>query len=358
MHGFGSVEAGAAELAESGVPRLATMAELARLWAEFFTGAHTIDGLAERLEVVRPLVEETSDDLVLAWFALLTFALSWSQLRAEEGRAAIARGAEHAERAKQPAMAAWLRAWDGAALALGPAPADEVIAVTERALERETTPLGRSGPLRRLGRMLACRGEFERSRAAYREGTEIPRELGQIREAASSCMGMAFIEQRAGDLEAAEAVLRAGVDELETLGDTAYLSTAVCVLAEVLFSRGQYEETARLSAHAKETSLTSDLATQSYVAILDARLAAQRGDCAEAEDLARRAVEILGDADFYEHVGLSNLALAQVLETCGKPSAAREPALRAAAVYDAKGDIVAAGWARDLLARIDSPGSG
>lgn len=306
-------------------------------------------GARERLDGIRAAVEAAGDGLGLAWAEIASFGISWSAMRAEEARRALARGAEHAERAGQTALVAHIRAWEGAALAFGPMPADEVIRLIEGELARSHGPLERAGPLRRLGRMLACTGQFERAREVYREGTSISREAGLLREAAAAAMGMAAIEQRAGDPASAEAALRAGIEELDVLGDRNFYSTVVADLAALLIHRGNHEEAAEWCARVRETSNPSDLATVAVVAAVEGLLAARRGDHADGERLARHAVELLAGSDFYSVGGETRLWLARTLALVGKPAGAREAASAALEIYEAKGDRPAVVWARELL---------
>ena len=56
--------------------------------------------------------------------------------------------------------------------------------------------------------------------------------MGQARE----------IEMLAGDNAAAERAARQGCEQLERLGDQAWLSTQACLLADALYALGRYEE--------------------------------------------------------------------------------------------------------------------
>jgi class 3 adenylate cyclase/tetratricopeptide (TPR) repeat protein len=343
------MQASVAEFEASGDPRFQLFAEALRLWFPFSWGGYDSELAPKQITDLRRKMEPVGDDLALAWIELLTFAVSWSALRAEEGRAAAVRGAEHAERAGQPALAAWLRQWEGAALAFGPTPVDDVIRFTTEILEASTSPQDRSGALRRLGRMLACRGEFDRAREVSLEGANISRKAGMLREAAAAVQGMAFIEVRAGDLEAAEAALRPGIEELDALGDRAFYATVVCMLADILVDRGRDEEAARWCARARETTSPSDLDAVSHVAAIEGLLAARRGEFEIGERLARNAVEMLAESDFYEHTGGMRMLLARTLVECGKPDEARENALEALAIFEAKGDEPGADKIRKFL---------
>ncbi len=174
-----------------------------------------------------------------------------------------------------------------------------------------------------------------------------------LRETAASAQGEAYIELRAGDLDAAEAALREGAEQLAALGDSGFYSGVLCILAELLAERGADDEALALCKRAREVMSPSDLDPITHADAVEGLLAARRGDHAEGERLARRAVEMLADSDFYEPAGGYRLLLARTLIECGKPDEARVAAAEALAVYEAKGDEPAADWARELLASID-----
>ena len=185
------------ELASTEGPRGRAYAEILTLYYD--QAAAT----PERLDRSRQAMLELEDELGLAWVELENFAVSWGALRAQEGRAALVRGAEHAERANQTAMAGYFRAWEGAALVFGPTPVEEVIAVLEQSLASAQGPLELGAAQRRLGRMLACRGEYDSAREVYRAGMGAARDSGQLLDAFAANLGLAYIETRAGKHAAA-----------------------------------------------------------------------------------------------------------------------------------------------------------
>ena len=347
------MRAGIAELEASPEPRFSLFAEAIQLWLAFAAGGYERERDREQIDELRRKLAPVSDDLTGAWLEFITFAVSWNAMRAEEGRGAIVRGAEYAERAGQPALAGWLRQWEGAALALGPKPADEVLRVNEALFSSMTSPVERSGALRRTGRMLACRREFDLARERYREGVALIRDAGMLRETAASAQGTAFIELRAGDSDTAEAALRAGAEELAALGDSGFYSSTLCSLAELLALRGADDEALSLCARARAAMSPSDLDIVSHLPAIEGFLAARRGEHAQGERLAREAVEMLADSDFYDPAGGYHMLLARTLVECGKPDEARKAAAEALSVYEAKGDEPAADWAREFLASLD-----
>jgi class 3 adenylate cyclase/tetratricopeptide (TPR) repeat protein len=347
------MRAAVAELENSAEPRFRLFADVIRVWLLLVSGEYHRARDQEQLERLRREVEPVDDDLLTAWLEFMTFGVSWNAMRAEEGRAAALRGADHAERAGQPALAGWLRQWDGAALALGPTPVSDVIRKSDEVLATVTNQVERAGVLRRLGRMLACRREFAAARERYREGVALVRDAGMLREAAASVQGAAYIEVRAGNLEGAESELRRGGEELSALGDTGFYSEVLCMLADVLIERDQDDEARLLCAKAEEVESPSDIGSVSHRLAVEGLLAARRGEHAEGERLARMAIEILAESDFYDSTGGWRMSLARTLLECGKPDEARASATEALAIYEAKGDEPAADWARELLASLD-----
>jgi hypothetical protein len=71
--------------------------------------------------------------------------------------------------------------------------------------------------------------------------------------------------------------------------------------------------------------------------------------------LAREAVEIARRTDWLNMQGDAHMALADVLRLAGTSTEAVDAAEQALDRYDRKGNVVAAGWARNLLKELDQP---
>ena len=99
------MRAAIAELETSAEPRFRLFADVIRFWTLFVSGEYQKARDEEHIERLRREVEPVDDDLLTAWLEFMTFGVSWNALRAEKGRAAALRGADHAERAGQPALA-------------------------------------------------------------------------------------------------------------------------------------------------------------------------------------------------------------------------------------------------------------
>ena len=63
---------------------------------------------------------------------------------------------------------------------------------------------------------------------------------------------------------------------------------------------------------------------------------------------------MIAASDAYFIPGLAWMLLARTLVECGKPDDARAAATKALALYEVKGDLPAAGWARQLLASLEA----
>jgi tetratricopeptide (TPR) repeat protein len=103
---------------------------------------------------------------------------------------------------------------------------------------------------------------------------------------------------------------------------------------------------------AEEASASDDIANQTLVPQVRAKLLAQRGDHRSADRLARQAVTTVERTDWLDLHGDALTDLAQVLLLAGRnleAATARERALR---LYERKGNLVSAGRARALLANL------
>ena len=80
-----------------------------------------------------------------------------------------------------------------------------------------------------------------------------------------------------------------------------------------------------------------------------AKVCASRGSLADAERLAREAIDIAARTGFLEMHADALLALADTLGSANRPKEARASVEEAIALYARKGNLVAAERARELL---------
>ena len=191
--------------------------------------------------------------------------------------------------------------------------------------------------------------DIDAARESLHAGSASMREAGLLVDAAAGAQLFAFVERRAGALDVAEARLREGIDELARLGNSSYRGTAVLLLADLLATRGAYDEAARLCSAVRDTIRTDDLTDVIGVDSLEGFLAARSGAYEEGERLSRRAVEVAASIDMYDNKARAYEWHARTLALVGKPDEAREAAAIALSIYEGKGDVPASAWAGELV---------
>ena len=157
-------------------------------------------------------------------------------------------------------------------------------------------------------------------------------------------MDASAIELLAGDAEAAERELRTGYDLLVEIGDVHLRPMLAAYLAAVLVGKSDLGDADALASYAESHSWEDDIVTEVMWRVARAQIQARKGEVAEAERLARGAVDLAAPTDFLDLQATALLALARVLREAGSPQAA-SVAAQAQAVYERKGNIVGEGQA-------------
>ena len=174
-------------------------------------------------------------------------------------------------------------------------------------------------------------------------------ELGQMFIAVDHCGFVgAAIEQFAGRPEAAEELLRRACDVCLGADETALLATRAAQLAEAIYVQGRYEEAEEWVRISREHAVAADLDAEMHWRSINAKLQARSGNVTDAEDGARRAVALSDQTDALNDRAQTLLDLAEVLRLAGRHDEALEPVRRALALYERKGNAVAAERARLL----------
>ena len=272
----------------------------------------------------------------------------------------IARGEEALERARTHARAAGDRRQEaeivgrlGFAAWSGPLPVPDAVARCAALLDEAPDDLLLEACCSRwIGSLVARHGRFDEARALVARATTAYEELGaRLDAAATAAFGYADVEWLAGDLDAAERALRDGYDTLGGLGELGHRASVAALLARVLAAQGRSEEAEALGRLVTETASEHDLWSQVPHQLTSARLALAAGRAAEAEERARGALAIVEDTDLLDLRGDAMLDLAEALRAGGREDEARESAEAALDLYARKGNDVAVGRARALLAR-------
>jgi tetratricopeptide (TPR) repeat protein len=209
-----------------------------------------------------------------------------------------------------------------------------------------------------LAHLEAMRGNAEEARALYRRSRTMLEELGWTFLAAQTSFDSAPVELLAGDLDAAEAELRRDYETLKRLGETNYISTTAALLSEVLYRQGDLGGAEEFTHVSEELAASDDVTSQFRWRCVRAKVLAARGSFAEAERLAREAVELIGRSEDPNSQAEALMDLAEVLRAAGRSSEAAEAARAALERFEAKGNTVSAALARAVVAELESTSVG
>ncbi len=258
---------------------------------------------------------------------------------------ALEHALEHARRAGDTREAAFVAGSLMHAIVLGPTPVDAAIDRARLFLaESHGDRLLSASILSSLAVLLAMRGEFGEARAQWARAQALWEELGMVARRALRSIDASTIELLAGDAKASERELRTGLRMFEEIGDVHLRPTVAAYLAATLAQEGRTTEAEEFAQFARSHAWDDDIVTQVMWRVARTRV---RAPAAEAERLAREAVELAAPTDFPDLQATALLALARVLRDAGSPDAA-DVAARARAAYERKGNLVGAGWAAEL----------
>ena len=269
--------------------------------------------------------EESGDDAGLAKGWRL---LAWSHGTAcHFGNAAEAsvRALEHARRAADSRQQTSAATAYAAAAVLGPTPVGEAVARCEQMVTQVSGDRESEGILLALlGSLCAMEGSFDTARELSARSRAMLEELGLELRIARALQEAWRVEMLAGDVEAAERVLRTAYDLLCALGERYLLSTIGGLLGQTLYILGRHDEIEPLAALARELASEDDVDSQALWRCLTGKVLAQKGSTEEATALVQEAIELLGstDAVLFKYGAL--LDLAEVHRLAGRDELYRE----------------------------------
>ena len=295
------------------------------------------------------MLEAADDEAGLArvWYALGT-AVAAIRGRNEDW----AHAAEHAL-ARYPS-ARWHPGLHGlpSALLIGPRPAEQALAALDAALPANPQPW----PLLARACLLGMLGRHEEAWAIGRPAAERANELRGGDPTAS--VRLAELAEYTGDGELAARYLRHACELLEARGALAFLSTYAPQLGRTLCRLGRFDEVDALAARGRELGAEEDAATQAMWRQARALVLAHQGDHAEAERLAREAVEISERTDALNWQGDAFRDLAVVLAAAARATDATTAFDAALGRYERKQNLATAALVRAERDAAVSAGSG
>jgi class 3 adenylate cyclase len=296
-------------------------------------------------ELVReaiPVLERHGDDLGLARAWHLAGLAAFWQGKSGESDEAFARGVACAQRAHSGRDEAQILIWYLISSWYGPTPAREALARCRDVLEQTSSRQVEAIARQEQAALLALSGRFDEARQSWKEGFAMLEELGLPILAAGSSQELFDIERLAGDLPAAEAVLREACDVLEQLGEKGFLSTRSACLGLCLALQDRPAEAEPFLELAQQ-AMTDD-ASDVLNLIHRARAAVlmSQSSLSEAEEHARQALAAIADWDMPNDKGATLAQLADILAASGRPEEAMTAYLEALELYEQKENLVAA----------------
>ncbi|AXI79178.1 adenylate/guanylate cyclase domain-containing protein [Peterkaempfera bronchialis] len=266
----------------------------------------------------------------------------------------LTRALDHAVRADAEPERALALGAVGVSLWLGPEPVPSAVArcralLAEHGAGRRTVGVTLNCPLAVL---LALDDRPEEARACLAAAARLARELGYAEAAVFLPVFAAAVEVPAGRPERAEELLLEAERAGRELGGS--LPAAVSrELARLLLARGEWR---RALCRVEPDDRGLPLSEAADRDGLLARIAALRGDHAEAERLAERACDRAGRTDSPVARAVAALDRAHTLLLTGSPARAADAAAEAGLGFTEKGHRPGARWAARLSARAAATG--
>jgi class 3 adenylate cyclase/tetratricopeptide (TPR) repeat protein len=299
-------------------------------------------------EAVREL-EQLQEEAVLAEaYSMLGTLRMWTGLCAE-AIDALERSVLLARRAGADEVANRSLVWLLVAAHWGPTPVPEALALCDRVRSEggrniEAFADTSAGHFHRMA------GDWEKGTELILGGRKVLHELGQHVNAASTRMASARGEYFMGRLEAAEEELRLAYAELESMGEKGYLSTVVAILALVLCAQSRYDEAEEAALNARELGAEDDFTTELYWRYAQAEVLASRSEFDDARTLLDEADQLLEGTDYISDNAAGLISRSTVEKAAGNREAAMAALQTAMALFESKGDVMAATFTRERLA--------
>ena len=335
--------------------RIAASARLLDLRIRLFRGepGGSSDEVLQHAHAAIPRFEAEAahPELARAWRLIGT--IHGMAGRYQQSTDTISHSIRHARLAGEERIVARNSASLSSSALLGPTPVPEAITICDGII---AAGLGdrqaESKILCTLAQLRAMNGEFEPARMLYRRGRAMLRDLGHSLNAASTGVDILLVELLAGDLVAAEHEVISDYEFLTQAGETYYMSTMAALLSRVMRDQGRDDDAWAYSQTAEAATAADDMESQALWRSIRAPMLARRGDVAQAEALARSAVELSKNSDAPQMQADTLAELAAVLALAGRRGEARDTMAEAIRIYQAKGDVVSSARGRAWMARL------
>jgi len=327
-----------------GDERALALAGVLERWMRVFTDPE--HGFAQARDGVRGAIrtfEAADDDYGLAKAWSLVGLADIVSARYADAETAWARAAVHAHRAGERRDELDAFTWVLASSWAGPTPVEAGLARTDGLLEQaQGDRKGMSGVLFMRAALTANLGRFDEARGLIAQARSLCQDVGLTLWEAGPLTQMAgVVELLAGDAAAAETVLHTGARQLREMGETAWLATVLAWLAEAVYLQGRADQAYQLSEECEQLAEGGDVFSRVLWRSVRARVLADRGQTAEAEQLSREAVTLADESDSLALQADARLGLTRVLRVLGRRAAAERTFAEAIVLYQRKGAVAA-----------------
>jgi class 3 adenylate cyclase/tetratricopeptide (TPR) repeat protein len=337
----------------AGDPQMRAHAMLAFLEVKWRRGGITAEIEEETSQTIQ-IFEQFGDErgLARAWHLMSRVHQDRFEMVARQG--ALERALMHARNAGDSQQEVWLRILLAQALQDGPAPLAEVSRYNEENLawsRANHNPRMEASALVLGGTLRAMQGDFVEARHLVARGRALFEELG-VKMAVVGCFFWSSeVEELGGDLAAAEAELRAGLEFCQETGDRLQLLDLAFGIARLADLQGHDDDAESLLAIYEETE-NDDRYVQVDGLCWRARVMARRGQTEEAVRLALEAVALAAPPDAPLYRGAWLIDAAAVLALAGHHDQATSIAEEALTLYENKGNLVMAGRVQEQLGEL------
>jgi class 3 adenylate cyclase/tetratricopeptide (TPR) repeat protein len=295
--------------------------------------------------------EGDQEGLARAWYAI---ALGdWNGGLWDSMGEPLARAVEHAQRARNKSIEREALGFVLGSLLYGSTPVADGIAGTREILEQHSESREIQGwTSRMLGTLIALQGDEDMGRELLEQSRAIFTELGHREALGVLPFSTGPLELRSGNPVAAERELRAGLEQLQEMGDRARAGHLAATVAVALVEQGRLDEAEECLEVARETVPDIDVSGLAQVKISTARVLVRRGQPEDAVRLAAEAIALVKGTE--ELLNMPDLLMwqADVLELAGRVEDARTALAKAVDAAARKGSVVDEQRARERLAAL------
>jgi tetratricopeptide (TPR) repeat protein len=326
----------------------AVIAAHAELQLAYLSAAGQFAASLQAARRTLPVFEEAGDDLGITRAWLRIGVVEQSRGRHASAASAFGRALDRTARLDAELEHATVLGALAVSLWRGPQRATEAIArcrslLSEHAAGRRAV---RAALICPLAMLIGMTGEHDEAAALLADAEHIVGDLGNAHALAVLPIFTAAASSLAGDLTAAEAMLRRAHAACLQIRDPQLAETAARDLARVRLMQGCDGEAAELADAPVPDDVPAAVAERSGVL---ARVFARRGDGDQARRLSAQALAAARRTDSPATQATACLDAAVVLDELGDAANARPLARQAMWSFAGKGHLVGVGWAHEVL---------